>query len=437
MINNKDLVCRVALFNGEEDMEQVTGDATTMNLRYTYWYANNKHDEVDGSITLVEDTNTTALQTPRRCLGNTKYNITVADYVDTNNLSIEILESNCDNIILQRHALTSGTTSIITNENTSKLYFNIIGDSDFATNLGELYGNVSPISSFSDRTCTAFTVNSTDITLTILGQQFEISISNKTPSDSIVTPKYAISDNSIVSITGNTITALKKGTATIFVYVGDVYKKINVTVDTSSSIIPIEYRDAVNYFKADGVWQTSSGESGVKGIRIEPNATYSITRNGSYSSWYAAESDELASGVTLSNVTELDNTKTETEYTTSSTAKYLLVSGANSKMKTLDIEKISGGNTDAGSNEENTGSGSDEGGTGEGDNTGSDNGDSPNDVIDVGKGDEFAYHTIKEAESVVQDGGVIRIHEGEYEEYTYKINKVTSKRKINTCVSTA
>lgn len=39
------------------------------------------------------------------------------------------------------------------------------------------------------------------------------------------------------------------------------------------------------------------------------------------------------------------------------------------------------------------------------------------DVIDVGKGDSYTYHTIKEAEAVVEDGGTIRIHEGEYEEY--------------------
>lgn len=38
-------------------------------------------------------------------------------------------------------------------------------------------------------------------------------------------------------------------------------------------------------------------------------------------------------------------------------------------------------------------------------------------VIDVGKGDEYAYHSIKEAEKVAEDGTTIRIHEGVYEEY--------------------
>ena len=343
LINSKDLVCRVALFNGEDDMEQTSGDVTTMNLKYTYWEVGNRFDEVNSNIILVEDENATALQMPRRCLGNTKYNITIADYVDTNNLSIEILESSCDNNIIQRHTLNSGTTTIITNENTSKMYFNIIGDGNFSTNLNDLYEKVSPISSFSDRTCTSFTLNSNDITLTSIGQKFEIIFSNNVPSDSVIEPIYAIGDDSIVSVNNNIITALKKGTTDIFVYVGNYYQKISITVDTSSSIIPIEFNDSFNYFTADGVWQTSMGETGVKGIRVEPNATYSITRNGSYSSWYVAESNELASGVTLSNIAELDRTKTEAEYTASSTAKYLLVSSANSKIKTLNIEKISGG----------------------------------------------------------------------------------------------
>ena len=38
-------------------------------------------------------------------------------------------------------------------------------------------------------------------------------------------------------------------------------------------------------------------------------------------------------------------------------------------------------------------------------------------IIDVGVGDGYSYHTIKEAENVVDDGGTIRIHEGTYEEY--------------------
>jgi hypothetical protein len=39
------------------------------------------------------------------------------------------------------------------------------------------------------------------------------------------------------------------------------------------------------------------------------------------------------------------------------------------------------------------------------------------DLIEVGKSSEYQYHTIKEAESAVSDGGTIRIYEGEYEEY--------------------
>lgn len=38
-------------------------------------------------------------------------------------------------------------------------------------------------------------------------------------------------------------------------------------------------------------------------------------------------------------------------------------------------------------------------------------------ILEVGKGDEYAYHTIKDAETAIEDGGTIRIHEGEYEEY--------------------
>lgn len=41
----------------------------------------------------------------------------------------------------------------------------------------------------------------------------------------------------------------------------------------------------------------------------------------------------------------------------------------------------------------------------------------PVSVIDVGIGDNYTYHTIKDAENAVANGGKIRIHEGTYDEY--------------------
>ena len=41
----------------------------------------------------------------------------------------------------------------------------------------------------------------------------------------------------------------------------------------------------------------------------------------------------------------------------------------------------------------------------------------PVSIIDVGIGDNYTYHTIKDAESAVANGGKIRIHEGTYDEY--------------------
>lgn len=38
-------------------------------------------------------------------------------------------------------------------------------------------------------------------------------------------------------------------------------------------------------------------------------------------------------------------------------------------------------------------------------------------VVDVGIGNNYTYHSIKDAENAVQDGGTIRIHEGTYDEY--------------------
>lgn len=38
-------------------------------------------------------------------------------------------------------------------------------------------------------------------------------------------------------------------------------------------------------------------------------------------------------------------------------------------------------------------------------------------IVDVGIGDSYTYHTIKDAENAVDDGGIIRIHEGTYNEY--------------------
>lgn len=38
-------------------------------------------------------------------------------------------------------------------------------------------------------------------------------------------------------------------------------------------------------------------------------------------------------------------------------------------------------------------------------------------IIDVGIGDEYTYHTIKAAEEAIESGGTIRIHEGIYEEF--------------------
>lgn len=38
-------------------------------------------------------------------------------------------------------------------------------------------------------------------------------------------------------------------------------------------------------------------------------------------------------------------------------------------------------------------------------------------LVEVGIGDNYTYHTIKDAENAVQDGGTIRIHEGVYDEY--------------------
>ena len=354
LINNKDLVCRVALFNGESDMEQVTGNVTNMNLKYTYWEEGNKFDEVNGAICLVEDTSATALQMPRKCKGNTKYNIEIADYINTaNDLSVELIESNCDDIVLVRHILSSGATSFITNSETSKMYINIIGDGNFSESITDVYEKVSPITSFKDRTCTAFTINSNEITLTAIGQQFEILVQTITPEDSVDVPLYAVSDDTVVKVENGIITALKKGTATIFVYLGESYQKIEVTVDTSSSVIPIEFSNNYNYITKEGVWDTSSGEYGVRGIRVEPNSVYSITRSGSYAAWRAAESDKLGTDANILNIVELDSKKTEETFTTSSTATYLLISGAISKMKTLEIEKT--GSVDVGTNNSNSG----------------------------------------------------------------------------------
>ena len=59
------------------------------------------------------------------------------------------------------------------------------------------------------------------------------------------------------------------------------------------------------------------------------------------------------------------------------------------------------------------------------------------DVIEVGKEDTYTYHTIKDAEAAVSDGGTIRIHEGEYEEYAIgTVNKSITYEGVNkdTCI---
>lgn len=56
----------------------------------------------------------------------------------------------------------------------------------------------------------------------------------------------------------------------------------------------------------------------------------------------------------------------------------------------------------------------------------------PVDVVEVGKEDIYTYHTIKDAETAVSDGGVIRIHEGEYEEYAIgTVNKTVTYEGVD------
>jgi hypothetical protein len=195
------------------------------------------------------------------------------------------------------------------------MYINIIGDANFAENLDSTYGKVSPISTFKDTTCTSFTLNSTEITLTALGQKFELVVSQRTPASSVDEPIYAVADNSIASVDSGMITALKKGTTEIFVYLGNAYQKVSLTVDTSSSVLPIEYNSITDYFTEDGEWATSQGTFGVKGVRVEPNSVYSITRSSSYQPWRAAEGDRLSNDAVLSNLVELGKIDTEATYT--------------------------------------------------------------------------------------------------------------------------
>lgn len=61
----------------------------------------------------------------------------------------------------------------------------------------------------------------------------------------------------------------------------------------------------------------------------------------------------------------------------------------------------------------------------------------PLSVVDVGIGDDYTYHTIKSAESVVADGGTIQIHEGTYDEYGIgKVDKAITYLGVNkdTCI---
>lgn len=61
----------------------------------------------------------------------------------------------------------------------------------------------------------------------------------------------------------------------------------------------------------------------------------------------------------------------------------------------------------------------------------------PTEIVHVGIGSEYTYHTIKDAEKAVADGGKIVIHEGEYEEYSIgTVDKVITYEGVDkdTCI---